>query len=78
MADHDPLQDCVERRDDPPSCTTTGWCGGFPHLMTSAGFRNDHFDSHGYAQTMAPDYMLTLVDRGADILINARWISGRF
>lgn len=39
-----------------------------PPMVTAAGFRIERFDSHGYLQTSAPDYMLTLVDRGADLL----------
>jgi hypothetical protein len=32
------------------------------------------FDSHGYIQTTTPEDMLTLVDRGADTLANAKRI----
>jgi hypothetical protein len=41
-------------------------------LARSSGFRIERFDSHGYVQTSAPDYMLTLVDRGADVLANSK------
>jgi len=36
--------------------------------LESAGFRLLSLRSHGYTQTAEPTYMLTLVDRGADIL----------
>lgn len=39
-----------------------------PKLVESRGFEVRRFDSHGYVQTSAPDYLLTLVDRGADVL----------
>ena len=36
--------------------------------LESTGFRLLSLRSHGYTQTAEPTYMLTLVDRGADIL----------
>ena len=36
--------------------------------LESSGFRVLSLRSHGYTQTVEPTYMLTLVDRGADIL----------
>jgi hypothetical protein len=42
-----------------------------PSLARAAGFEIERFDSHGYAQTARPDYMLTLLDRGADALADA-------
>jgi hypothetical protein len=36
-----------------------------PSLIKAAGF-----DGHAYVQTIAPGYLLTLVDRGADALVN--------
>jgi ubiquinone/menaquinone biosynthesis C-methylase UbiE len=68
VGDHDPLQDCVD-----------SFTSAFVHdrwlmrrisgLAKSAGFQIERFDSHGYAQTEAPAYMMTLVDRGADALV---------
>jgi arsenite methyltransferase len=40
----------------------------FRPVLGSARFRIERFDSPGYLQTPAPDYMLTLVDRRADLL----------
>jgi len=42
-----------------------------PALLRSAGFDIFSSTSHGYMQTSDPEYMLTLVDRGADTL--ASW-----
>jgi hypothetical protein len=39
-----------------------------PTLLRSAGFEFLGARSHGYLQTSRPEYMLTLVDRGADTL----------
>jgi ubiquinone/menaquinone biosynthesis C-methylase UbiE len=36
--------------------------------LGTAGFRLQGLRSHGYTQTDEPEYMLTLIDRGADIL----------
>ena len=38
-------------------------------LVTSGGFRIIRFDSHSYVETSEPDYLLTIVDRGADTLV---------
>jgi ubiquinone/menaquinone biosynthesis C-methylase UbiE len=39
-----------------------------PKTLGSVGFRVLGIRSHGYTQTTEPTYMLTLIDRGADIL----------
>jgi hypothetical protein len=39
-----------------------------PSLLPAAGFELLGTRSHGYLQTSQPEYMLTLVDRGADTL----------
>jgi ubiquinone/menaquinone biosynthesis C-methylase UbiE len=43
--------------------------------LESTGFRLLSLRSHGYTQTAEPTYMLTLVDRGADILSAAGSLS---
>jgi hypothetical protein len=43
-------------------------------LAESVGFQIVRFDSHGYIQTTAPDYMIMQVDRGADVLAAAKCI----
>ena len=40
-------------------------------LVTSAGFGIIRFDSHSYVETTEPDYLLTIVDRGADSLVSS-------
>jgi hypothetical protein len=42
-----------------------------PKTLGSLGFRVLGLRSHGYTQTAEPTYMLTLIDRGADILSGA-------
>jgi hypothetical protein len=42
-----------------------------PALLRSAGFQLRGSRSHGYLQTDQPEYMLTLVDRGADALASS-------
>ncbi len=54
IGDHDPLQDCAD--------------AVISALVSTVGFQIDRFDSHGYVQTSEPDYLLTLIDRGADAL----------
>jgi hypothetical protein len=38
-------------------------------VVATLGFKITSLRSHGYVQTETPAYMLTLVDRGADILL---------
>lgn len=63
----DPLQECIEAvkaafLHDP-------WLvRRLPALLRSVGFEIQGSQSYGYLQTDHPDYMLTLVDRGADAL----------
>jgi ubiquinone/menaquinone biosynthesis C-methylase UbiE len=39
-----------------------------PKTLTRMGFHVSSVRSHGYTQTTEPSYMLTLIDRGADLL----------
>ena len=39
--------------------------------LESSGFRVKSLRSHGYTQTNDPTYMLTLIDRGADLLLGS-------
>jgi ubiquinone/menaquinone biosynthesis C-methylase UbiE len=67
IGDHDPLQHCIDAFT--ASFVHDRWLmRRISRLTKSAGFQIERFDSHGYSQTEAPDYMLTLVDRGADVL----------
>ncbi len=42
-----------------------------PPLAEATGFKVISYRSHGYTESSRPDYMLTIVDRGADALSSA-------
>jgi ubiquinone/menaquinone biosynthesis C-methylase UbiE len=44
--------------------------------LTSSGFQVRSIRSHGYTQTTEPNYMLTLIDRGADLMTLGGSLSG--
>jgi ubiquinone/menaquinone biosynthesis C-methylase UbiE len=65
--DHDPLDGCAKAAI--AALVHDRWLvRRLPALARSAGFAVERFDSHGYMQTSQPDYLLTFVDRGADVL----------
>jgi ubiquinone/menaquinone biosynthesis C-methylase UbiE len=67
LGDCDPLQDCIEAVK--AAFINDLWLvRRLPALLRSAGFELRASRSHGYLQTTDPDYMLTIVDRGADTL----------
>ena len=67
LGDHDPLQACV-------AATMTGSVNDrwlmrrICMLVREAGFDPVSFRSHGFSETTGGAYMLSVVDRGADIL----------
>ena len=66
----DPLQDCIEAVK--AAFITDVWLvRRLPALLRSVGFEVLGSRSHGYLQTSDPEYMLTLVDRGADTLVSS-------
>jgi hypothetical protein len=70
LGDLDPLQDCIEALK--AEFVNDPWLvRRLPALLRSVGFGLHGSRSHGYLQTDQPEYMLTLVDRGADAL--ASW-----
>ena len=70
LGDCDPLQECIEAVK--VAFINDLWLvRRLPDLLRSVGFEVRGSRSHGYLQTSDPDYMLTLVDRGADTL--AAW-----
>ena len=72
-SDHDPLQACADAAVE--ALVHDRWfVRRLPSLARAAGFQIERFDSHGYAQTTKPDYMLTLLDRGADALASSKRI----
>ncbi len=42
-----------------------------PAVIRTAGFETPRYRSYGYTSLPEPSYMFTLVDRGADLLLNA-------
>jgi ubiquinone/menaquinone biosynthesis C-methylase UbiE len=70
LGEADPLQSCIE-------AVKAAWIHDLwlvrrlPALLRAAGFELLGSRSYGYLQTSQPEYMLTLVDRGADTL--AAW-----
>ena len=46
-------------------------------VLGGLGFTVSNLRSHGYTQTTDPQYMLTIVDRGADLLAEAESISAQ-
>jgi ubiquinone/menaquinone biosynthesis C-methylase UbiE len=73
-APEDPLQACVEAAVS--RLVHDRWLvRRLVREVAGAGFEIGLFDSYGYLQTRKPDYMMTLVSRGADFLIAAGKIS---
>jgi ubiquinone/menaquinone biosynthesis C-methylase UbiE len=67
LTDHDPLQTCVDAM-VANSVNDRRLVRRLPILVRSAGFKQMRFTSHGFAETEGGAYMLSIVDRGADIL----------
>lgn len=66
----DPLQTCVDAA--MVALVHDRWLvRRLSALVRSAGFHVLRFRCHGYVETSEPDYMLSLVDRGADFLAAA-------
>lgn len=71
--DSDPLQVCADAAI--AALVHDRWLvRRLPMLVRSAGFDIVRVRSHGYMETSAPSYMLTLIDRGADFLVSSRRI----
>jgi ubiquinone/menaquinone biosynthesis C-methylase UbiE len=67
LGESDPLQECVEAVKK--AFINDVWLvRRLPILIASNGFEVLRSRSHGYLQTTQPEYMLTIVDRGADTL----------
>lgn len=69
LADHDPLQACVDAM-MAHSVTDRRIMRRLANVVVARGFRLDSFRSFGFAEFADDGYMLTIVDRGADILRN--------
>jgi len=73
LADHDPLQECVNAM-MAISVNDRYVMRRLPSLARQAGFELDRFDSYGFADMSADGYMVTVVERGVDILETSRQI----
>ena len=68
LSDSDPLQSAVETMI--ANFVHDRWLiRGLPKMLSREGFAVTSCRSHGYLQTTEPMYMLTIVDRGADLLV---------
>jgi ubiquinone/menaquinone biosynthesis C-methylase UbiE len=71
--DFDPLQCCIDAA--MAALVHDRWLARrLPGLVARTGFQSERFDGHAYVQTLEPQYLLTLVDRGADALASWRTI----
>jgi ubiquinone/menaquinone biosynthesis C-methylase UbiE len=67
LGDHDPLQACVDAM--MAGSVTDRWLvRRLAALVRERGFEDVTLRSHGFAETGGGDYMLSVVDRGADLL----------
>lgn len=67
LHDHDPLQTCVEAMMG--NSVNDRWVmRRSPALVRRCGFETIQFRSHGFADTGGGPYMLSIIDRGADLL----------
>jgi SAM-dependent methyltransferase len=67
LGDDDPLQACVDAM--MASSVTDRWLvRRLPALVRGRGLEIVRFRSHGFVETAEGGYMLTIVDRGADLL----------
>ena len=70
LGDFDPVQQCIEAAK--AAFINDVWLvRRLPALLRARGFEILGSRSHGYLQTSDPEYMLTLVDRGADALASS-------
>ncbi len=67
LGDHDPVQACVDAM--MANSVTDRWLvRRLPALTQEHGFTLTSFRSHGYVETAGGEYMLSVIDRGADLL----------
>jgi SAM-dependent methyltransferase len=70
LSDHDPLQVCVDMMMT-NSVHDRRLVRRLRHLVRAAGFDLLDVRSFGYMESAHPGYMLTIIDRGADMLVSA-------
>ncbi len=74
IAEDDPLQACADAA--MAALVHDRWLiRRLPALVQGAGFGAAPLRSHGFVQTTEADYMLTIVDRGADALVGQGVVS---
>jgi ubiquinone/menaquinone biosynthesis C-methylase UbiE len=67
LGDHDPVQACVDAM--VAGSVTDRWLvRRLPAMARDAGFEVASIRSHGFVEITGADYMLSIVDRGADLL----------
>ena len=70
LAEHDPLESCVHAFRT--NFVHDPWIvRRLPRLLQVAGFEVQPMRSHGYLEAQEAGYMLTWIDRGADVLLQA-------
>ena len=67
LSDHDPVQACVDAM-MANSVTDRRLMRRLPAVVRRRGLDATHFRSHGFAEITGGDYMLSVIDRGADLL----------
>lgn len=67
LRDHDPLQACVDAM-MAGSVNDRRVMRRAPALARACGFEAIRFESHGYADTEGGPYMVSVIERGADML----------
>jgi SAM-dependent methyltransferase len=67
LGDHDPLQTCVDAM-MAASVNDRRVMRRLPGIVRECGFGPPSFRSYGFAETAGGPYMLSVIDRGADIL----------
>jgi ubiquinone/menaquinone biosynthesis C-methylase UbiE len=73
IGERDPLQNAVEMM--VANFVENPWlCRGLSKMLTSSGFELVSFRGRAYTQTVNPAYMLTMIDRGADLLVASKTI----
>jgi ubiquinone/menaquinone biosynthesis C-methylase UbiE len=74
LGDHDPVQACVDAM--MANSVTDRWLvRRLPAMIRRCGFELTSFRSYGFAEIAGGEYMLSVIDRGADLLRTRNEIS---
>jgi ubiquinone/menaquinone biosynthesis C-methylase UbiE len=75
LGDHDPLQTCVDLTMS--NSVNDRWLvRRLPKLVSEAGFEIATMRGHSFVETREADYLLTVIDRGAEMLSASGRVSG--